>query len=111
MLYREIIAVCSEIHTKHINTFCGQNVEFMNELNGAYCCNNSIKQQREIFRPQYALVITGIVGRYSNLLWDERFEVRTPVKERNFLVTSSAHTCPVALPAPRAMDTRAVCRV
>jgi hypothetical protein len=23
MLYREIIAVCSEIHTKHINTLCG----------------------------------------------------------------------------------------
>jgi hypothetical protein len=30
MLYREIIAVCSEIHTKHINTLCGQNVEFLN---------------------------------------------------------------------------------
>jgi hypothetical protein len=26
MLYREIMAVCSEIHTKHINTLCGQNV-------------------------------------------------------------------------------------
>ena len=24
-LYREIIAVCSQIHTKHINTLCGQN--------------------------------------------------------------------------------------
>ena len=30
MLYREIIAVCSEIYTKHINTLCGQNVEFVN---------------------------------------------------------------------------------
>jgi len=30
MLYREIIAVCSVIHTKHINTVCGQNVEFVN---------------------------------------------------------------------------------
>jgi hypothetical protein len=29
MLYREIIAVCSQIHTKHINTLCGQNVEFV----------------------------------------------------------------------------------
>ena len=28
MLYREIIAVCSQIHTKHINTLCGQTVEF-----------------------------------------------------------------------------------
>jgi len=27
MLYREIIAVCSQIHTKHRNTLCGQNVE------------------------------------------------------------------------------------
>jgi len=30
MLYREIIAVCSEIHTKHINTLCAQNVELLN---------------------------------------------------------------------------------
>ena len=30
MLYREIIAVCSQINTKHINTVCGQNVELLN---------------------------------------------------------------------------------
>jgi hypothetical protein len=30
MLYREIIAVCSEIYTKHINTPRGQNVELLN---------------------------------------------------------------------------------
>jgi hypothetical protein len=30
MFYREIIAVCSQIHTKHINTLCGQNVELLN---------------------------------------------------------------------------------
>jgi hypothetical protein len=29
MLYREIITVFSEIRTKHINTPCGQNVEFL----------------------------------------------------------------------------------
>jgi len=29
MLYREIIAVCSQIHTKHINILCGQNVELL----------------------------------------------------------------------------------
>jgi len=29
MLYKEIIAVCSQIHTKHINTLCGQNVQFL----------------------------------------------------------------------------------
>jgi len=30
MLCREIIAVCSQIHTKHIYTLCGQNVELLN---------------------------------------------------------------------------------
>jgi len=29
MLYREIMAVCSEIRTKHINTVCGLNVELL----------------------------------------------------------------------------------
>ena len=29
MLCREITAVCSQIHTEHINTLCGQNVELM----------------------------------------------------------------------------------
>jgi len=27
MLYMEIIAVCSEIHTKHTSALCGQKVE------------------------------------------------------------------------------------
>ena len=30
MLYREIIAVCSEIHTKRINTLYGQNLDLLN---------------------------------------------------------------------------------
>jgi len=30
MLCREIIAVSSQIHTQHINTLCGQNVELLN---------------------------------------------------------------------------------
>ena len=30
MLCRETIAVCSEIHTKLINSLCGQNVELLN---------------------------------------------------------------------------------
>jgi hypothetical protein len=35
MLYREIIAVFSEIHAKHINTLCGQNVEYMDVERGS----------------------------------------------------------------------------
>jgi len=30
MLYREKIAVCSQIHTKHTNTLSGQNLELLN---------------------------------------------------------------------------------
>jgi len=29
MLYREIIAACFQINTKHTNTLCGQNVELL----------------------------------------------------------------------------------
>jgi len=31
MLYREIMAVCSQMHTKLINTVCRKNVEFVND--------------------------------------------------------------------------------
>ena len=53
MLYREIIAVCSQIHTKHINTLCGYNVELLNfkagitysnhwDLNSYISCNAKV---------------------------------------------------------------------
>jgi len=34
MLYREIIAIYSQIHTKHKNTLCGQKVELLNVKSG-----------------------------------------------------------------------------
>jgi len=36
MMHMEIIAVCSEIHTKHINILCGQNVELYVKSGGSY---------------------------------------------------------------------------
>ena len=42
MLYREIIAVCSEIHTKHINALRGQNVEFVNVKPVVYIVTTSL---------------------------------------------------------------------
>jgi len=60
MLYREIIAVCSEIHTKHINTLCRQNAEFVNVQLAVHKTlslfslilfvnnNNIVQEQREI---------------------------------------------------------------
>ena len=40
MLYSEIIAVCSQIHTKHTNTVCGQNEEILNSKLVAIKCNH-----------------------------------------------------------------------
>jgi len=40
MLYREIMA---EIHTKHINTVCGQNVEIVNFKTGGIYSNHRSK--------------------------------------------------------------------
>jgi len=34
MLHREIVAVCSEIHIKHMEALCGQNVELLNVKDG-----------------------------------------------------------------------------
>jgi len=37
MLFMEIIALCYQIHTKHKNTECGQNVEFVSvKVGGTY---------------------------------------------------------------------------
>jgi len=40
MVYREIIAVCSQINTKHTNTLCGPNVELLNVKSGDTYSNN-----------------------------------------------------------------------
>jgi len=44
MLYREIIAVCSEIHTKHINTVCEQNVELLNVKLGVHIMTTGLQR-------------------------------------------------------------------
>jgi hypothetical protein len=40
MLYREIIAVCSEIRTKHTTTLCRQNVQIVNVKSGGTYSNH-----------------------------------------------------------------------
>jgi hypothetical protein len=40
MMHSEIFAICSEIHTEHINTLCGQNLEFLNVKNGGTYSNH-----------------------------------------------------------------------
>jgi hypothetical protein len=40
MLYREIMALCSEIHKKHTKTLCGQKVGFVNVKPGGTYSNH-----------------------------------------------------------------------
>jgi len=48
MLYREVIAVCSEIYIKHINTLCGLDVEFLCVQPGSTYMNKSQTDYLEI---------------------------------------------------------------
>ena len=61
MLYSEIIAVCYEMHTKHINTLCGQNVELLSVKLAVYKVTTGIwsvtKYTAKIFK-FYSLIIT-----------------------------------------------------
>jgi hypothetical protein len=60
MLYREIIAFCSQIHTKHTNTLCGQNVELLNvkttvlyRVNKCASCRQHIGHVCELYSLRY----------------------------------------------------------
>ena len=55
MLYREIIAVCSKIHTKHINTLRWQNMELFDVKSGGTFSDHCVVH----------IVTTG--GTYSDL--------------------------------------------
>ena len=58
MLYREIIVVCSEIHTKHINTLCGQNVELNVKPGGTYSDHWTLERLDTVhYDPTYIISI------------------------------------------------------
>ena len=48
MLYREIMAVCSEIHTKHINTVCGQSVQLLNVKLVVYIMTTGLQRVKSL---------------------------------------------------------------
>jgi len=44
MMYTEITAFCPEIHTKHENTICEYDVEFLDvKPGGTYCNHDALK--------------------------------------------------------------------
>ena len=63
MLYREIIAVCSQIHTKHINTLCGQNVEFVNVKPVVHIVTTGLQEVKTENSTAHQWRLTGHYGR------------------------------------------------
>ena len=59
MFWREIIAVCSQIQTKHINTVCGQNGEFVNvepsDIYSDHWAAKCVKILNNIIKPELYL--------------------------------------------------------
>ena len=62
MLYREIIAVCSEIHTKHTNTLCGHNVELLNVKLVVRIVTTGLKRFSLCYKNQSVNVVQGNNG-------------------------------------------------
>ena len=49
MLYGEIVAVCCQIHTKHINTLCGKNVELLNVKLTVHILTTGLQRVKYLF--------------------------------------------------------------
>jgi len=50
MLYREINAVCSEIHIRHINALCGLNVEFLNVQLVVHIVTGAVQRVKSVWK-------------------------------------------------------------
>ena len=93
MLYREIIAVCSQIHTKHVNSLCGQNVELLNvKPSGTYSNHSTVKFELETSRPNLSMIHwifpPPILHRWIKLLC--AFDVTSAVAIRTYRNTQKA---------------------
>jgi hypothetical protein len=99
MLYREIIAVCCEVHTRHINTLCGQNVEFSYKECGTYSCHPCVQSEmkQEVACPRvcwrvnpacaYATYV--LLKRVVSITWGPRWRSWLRHCSRNREVTGS----------------------
>jgi len=78
MLYREIIAVCSQIHTKHINKLCGQNVELYIKIQSAPRSKQSIsviKSSQLMLSREIIAVCSQIHTKHVNTLCVQNVEL------------------------------------
>jgi hypothetical protein len=75
LLCREIIAVRSQIHTNHINTLCGQNVELYIKIQSVPRSKHSvsvIKASQLMLYREIIAVCSQIHTKHINTLWAER---------------------------------------
>jgi len=78
MLYREIIAVFSQIHTKHINTQCGQNVELYINIRSVPRSKHSgsvIKTSQLMLYREIIAVFSQIHTKHLNTLCGQNVEL------------------------------------
>ena len=76
MLYSEKIAVCSQIHTKHINALCGQNVE-CRTYRAVNTLRLSYKNQPSMLYSEKIAVCSQIHTKHINTLCGQNIECRT----------------------------------
>ena len=68
MLYREIIAVCSQTHIKHINTLCGQNFELLNvKPGGTYSNHWALEGYISVIKTSQLMVYREIIAVCSQI--------------------------------------------
>jgi len=80
MLYREIIAVCSQIHTKHINTVCGKNVQLLNVKSSGTCTNH--QANTSIFYVARSQVFPSVPYKFQCLMLKDILHVSRPLSSR-----------------------------
>jgi len=80
MLYRQLIAVFSQIHTKYINTLCGQNVELYIKIQSVPRSKHSVSviqtSQLMLYR-QLIAVCSQIHTKHINTLCGYNVELLT----------------------------------
>ena len=91
MLYREIIAVCLQIHTKHINKLCGQNVELYKDqlvLRSKHTLVSVIKTSQLVLYREIIVVCSQIRTKHINTLCGQNVELYIKIPS----VPRSKHT-------------------
>ena len=86
MLYREIIAVCSQTHTKHINTLCGLNVELLNAKLVVNIVTTGLERVKSLIKTSQLMLYREIMAVCSQIHTNircgqnvELFNVKLPV--------------------------------